>query len=37
LQDVKRIVGLLGVYFFALMVQALLERELRGAMAASEN
>lgn len=36
LQDVKRIVGLLGVYFFALMVQALLERELRSAMAASE-
>ncbi len=36
LQDVKRIVGLLGVYFFALMVQALLERELRGAMAKSE-
>lgn len=36
LKDVKRIVGLLGVYFFALMVQALLERELRGAMAASE-
>jgi transposase len=36
LQDVKRIVGLLGVYFFALMVQALLERELRAAMAEAE-
>ena len=29
LKSVKRIVGLLAVYFFALMVQALIERELR--------
>lgn len=34
LQSVKRIVGLLAIYFFALMVQSLLERELRQAMAA---
>ena len=32
LQSVTRIVGLLAVYFLALMVQSLLERELRGAM-----
>lgn len=32
LKNVGRIVGLLAVYFFALMVQALLERELRRAM-----
>ncbi len=34
LKSVKRIVGLLAVYFFALMVQSLLERELRQAMKA---
>jgi len=34
LKSVTRIVGLLAVYFFALMVQSLLERELRQAMAA---
>lgn len=34
LKSVQRIVGLLAVYFFALMVQALLERELRQAMQA---
>jgi transposase len=33
LKSVKRIVGLLAIYFFALMVQSLLERELRQAMA----
>lgn len=32
LQDVARISGLLAVYFFALMTQTLLERELRQAM-----
>ncbi len=32
LKSISRIVGLLAVYFFALMVQALLERELRVAM-----
>ena len=32
LKNVKRIVGLLAIYFFALMVQSLLERELRKAM-----
>ena len=32
LKSVKRIVGLLAIYFFALMVQSLLERELRRAM-----
>ena len=32
LQDVARIAGLLAVYFFALVVQTLLERELRNAM-----
>jgi transposase len=32
LQDVARISGLLTVYFFALMAQTLLERELRQAM-----
>lgn len=32
LKSVTRIVGLLAVYFFALMVQSLLERELRNAM-----
>lgn len=35
LKNVQRIVGLLAVYFFALMVQSLLERELRRAMEAS--
>lgn len=35
LQDVGRIAGLLAVYFFALVVQSLLERELRRAMAAA--
>ena len=35
LQNVERIVGLLAVYFFALMVQSLLERELRKAMSES--
>ena len=35
LQDVGRISGLLAVYFFALVVQTLLERELRGAMKAA--
>ncbi len=35
LQNVERIVGLLAVYFFALMVQSLLERELRRAMSES--
>jgi transposase len=34
LKNVKRIVGLLAIYFFALMTQALLERELRQAMKA---
>jgi transposase len=34
LKSVTRIVGLLAVYFFALMLQSLLERELRQAMAA---
>ncbi len=33
LKNVRRIVGLLAIYFFALMVQSLLERELRKAMA----
>jgi hypothetical protein len=32
LKSVSRIVGLLAVYFFALIVQSLLERELRRAM-----
>ena len=32
LKSVHRIVGLLAVYFFALMVQSLIERELRNAM-----
>ena len=35
LQNVERIVGLLAVYFFALMLQSLLERELRRAMSES--
>ena len=35
LQDVGRITGLLAVYFFALVVQTLLERELRAAMKAA--
>jgi len=35
-QSVTRIVGLLAVYFFALMLQSLLERELRQAMSLSE-
>jgi hypothetical protein len=34
LKNVSRIVGLLTAYFFALMAQALLERELRQSMAA---
>jgi hypothetical protein len=33
LKDVGRIQGLLAVYFFGLLVQTLLERELRRAMA----
>ncbi len=33
LKSVRRIVGLLAVYFFALMVQSLIERGLRNAMA----
>ena len=33
LKSVTRIVGLLAVYFLALMVQSLLERELRRSMA----
>lgn len=37
LQDVARISGLLAVYFFALMAQTLLERELRQAMSAAGN
>lgn len=32
LKNVRRIVGLLAIYFFALMLQSLLERELRKAM-----
>ena len=32
LKSVTRIVGLLAIYFFALMLQSLLERELRKAM-----
>jgi transposase len=32
LKSVSRIVGLLAVYFFALVVQSLLERELRNAL-----
>jgi transposase len=32
LKSVTRIVGLLAIYFFALMLQSLLERELRQAM-----
>lgn len=35
LHDVGRIGGLLAVYFFALIAQSLLERELRRAMAAA--
>lgn len=35
LKSVQRIVGLLAVYFLALMVQSLLERELRQAMEAN--
>ena len=35
LQSVTRIVGLLAVYFLALMVQSLLERELRAAQESS--
>lgn len=34
LKEVSRIQGLLGVYFLALLVQTLLERQLRQAMAA---
>ena len=33
LKSATRIVGLLAIYFFVLMVQSLLERELRKAMA----
>jgi len=33
LQDIGRIQGLLAIYFFVLLVQTLLERELRRAMA----
>ncbi len=36
LQEVSRIVALLCLYFFVLLVEALLERELRRAMACSE-
>ena len=36
LKNVERIVGLLAVYFFALMVQSLLERELRRAMVSAK-
>ena len=32
-----RIAGLLAVYFFALMLQSLLERELRQAMSSSDS
>ena len=35
LKNVSRIQGLLAAYFFALLVQTLLERELRQAMARS--
>lgn len=35
LKEVSRIESLLCVYFMALLIQALLERELRGSMAAS--
>jgi hypothetical protein len=34
---VTRIAGLLAVYFFALMRQSLLERELRQAMSSSDS
>lgn len=37
LQSVTRIAGLLAVYFFAMMLQSLLERELRQAMLATES
>ncbi len=36
LKEVSRIAALLCVYFFVLLVQTLLERELRGAMADAE-
>jgi transposase len=36
LQDIGRIQGLLAVYFFVLLMQTLLERELRRAMAREE-
>jgi transposase len=36
LKDIGRIQGLLAVYFFVLLVQTLLERELRRAMAREE-
>jgi transposase len=36
LKEVSRIQALLGVYFLVLMVQTLMERELRRAMAAAE-
>lgn len=35
LKNVRRIIGLLGIYFLALMIQALFERELRRKLAAS--
>jgi len=36
LKNVSRIQGLLAAYFFALLIQTLLERELRGAMSRAE-
>ena len=36
LKSVQRIVGLLSIYFFTLMTQALIEREIRNAMAAAD-
>jgi transposase len=36
LKNVSRIQGLLAAYFFALVIQTLLERELRGAMSRAE-
>lgn len=36
LKNVSRIQGLLAAYFFALLVQTLLERELRGAMSRTD-
>jgi len=37
LKSVTRIAGLLAVYFFAMMLQSLLERELRQAMSSSDS